>query len=42
MRNVVIRESTFRGVAEGHVIEGTVDVTLTGLTVEAAPKEKKP
>ena len=42
VRNVVIRESAFRGVAEGHVIEGTVDVTLTGLTVEAAPKEKKP
>jgi polygalacturonase len=42
VRNVVIRDSAFRGVAEGHVIEGTVDVTLSGLTVEAAPKEKKP
>jgi len=44
VRGIVVRDSQFRGVANGHVIEGTVDVTLTNLTVEAAPpkKEKKP
>ncbi len=36
---VVVRDSVFRGVAEGHVIEGTVDLTLSNLTVEAAPKK---
>jgi len=41
VRGIVVRDSVFRGVAEGHVIEGAVDVTLSGLVVEAAPKEKK-
>ncbi len=42
VRGMVVRDSVFRGVAEGHVIEGAVDVMLSGLVVEAAPKEKKP
>jgi polygalacturonase len=41
IRNVVVRESTFRGVAQGHVIEGMVDLTLDRVNTEAAPKEKK-
>ena len=41
VRNVVVRESAFRGVAQGHVIEGTVELTLDRVTTEAAPKEKK-
>ncbi|MEO6488063.1 MAG: glycoside hydrolase family 28 protein [Thermoanaerobaculia bacterium] len=41
VRGMVVRDSVFRGVAEGHVIEGAVDVMLSGLVVEAAPKEKK-
>jgi len=41
IRNVVVRESTFRGVAQGHVIEGTVELTLDRVTTEAAPKEPK-
>ncbi|HYM60189.1 MAG TPA: glycosyl hydrolase family 28 protein, partial [Thermoanaerobaculia bacterium] len=38
VRDIVVRDSTFRGVADGHVIEGAVNVALAGLTVEAAPK----
>ena len=41
IRNVVVRESAFRGVAQGHVIEGMVDLTLDRVITEAAPKEKK-
>jgi polygalacturonase len=41
VRNVVVRDSTFRGVTHGHVIEGAVDLTLAGLTVEAAPPKKE-
>ena len=36
LRGVVVRDSTFRGVTNGHVIEGIVDLTLTDVTVEAA------
>jgi Endopolygalacturonase len=38
LRGVVVRDSTFKGVTNGHVIEGLVDLTLTDVTVEAAPK----
>ena len=38
---VVVRDSTFRGVTNGHVIEGVVDLTLTNVKVEAAKKEEK-
>jgi polygalacturonase len=41
IRNVVVRDSAFRGVAEGHVIEGMVELTLDRVTTEAAPKEPK-
>jgi polygalacturonase len=41
VRGVIVRDSVFRGVAEGHVIEGAVDVRLEGLTVEAAPPAPK-
>lgn len=41
LRGIVVRDSTFRGVAQNHLIEGTVDLTLSGLTVEAAKKEEK-
>ena len=41
VRDVVVRDSTFRGVENGHVIEGAVDVKLDGVTVEAAPPKKK-
>jgi polygalacturonase len=40
LRGVVVRDSAFRGVTNGHVIEGVVDLTLTGVTVEAAPPPK--
>jgi len=44
LRGVVVRDSAFRGVTNGHVIEGLVDLTLIDVTVEAAPpkKEEKP
>ena len=42
IRNVIVRESAFRGVAQGHVIEGMVDLTLDRVITEAAPREKKP
>ena len=44
LRGVVVRDSMFRGVTNGHVIEGSVDLTLIDVTVEAAPakEEKKP
>ncbi len=43
VRGVVVRDSAFRGVTSGHVIEGTVDLALSRFTVEAAAKgEKKP
>ncbi|HEX7828254.1 MAG TPA: glycoside hydrolase family 28 protein [Thermoanaerobaculia bacterium] len=42
IRNVVVRDSTFRGVAQGHVIEGQVELMLDRVTTEAAPvKETK-
>jgi polygalacturonase len=41
LRDIVIRDSAFRGVVAGHVIEGVVDLTLSGVTVEAAPTPKK-
>ena len=37
LKGVVVRDSTFRGVKSGHVIEGKVDLTLENVTVE---KEK--
>lgn len=42
IRGIVIRESEFRGVTNGHVIEGTVDLTMTDVVVEAAKKEARP
>jgi polygalacturonase len=39
VRNVVVRDSTFKGVAQGHVIEGMVELTLDRVLTEAAPKE---
>jgi len=41
VRNVVVRDSTFRGVAEGHVIEGAVNIVLERVIVEAAPPQKE-
>jgi polygalacturonase len=40
LRGVVVRDSAFRGVTNGHVIEGNVDLTLTDVIVEAAPPPK--
>jgi polygalacturonase len=40
VRNIVVRDSVFRGVEAGHVIEGTVELTLINVTVEAAPKKE--
>ncbi len=37
---VIVRDSAFLGVTNGNVIEGTVDLTLIGVTVEAAPPAK--
>jgi polygalacturonase len=42
VRNVIVRDSVFRGVEAGHVIEGAVDLTLINVTTEAAKKEAKP
>jgi polygalacturonase len=41
IRNVIIRDCTFRGVVAGHVIDGTVDITMQNVTVEAAPPKKE-
>ncbi len=41
LRGVIVRDSTFRGVTNGQLIEGVVDLTLTNVTVEAAPGEQK-
>lgn len=38
IRNIVVRDSAFRGVTHGQVIEGAVELTLAGVVVEAAPK----
>ena len=40
MRGVTLRDCAFRGVTEGHVIEGAVDLTL-GVIVEMAPKKEE-
>ena len=40
LTGVVVRDSTFRGVTNGHVIEGIVDLTLTDVIVETAPPPK--
>jgi len=40
VRNIVVRDSVFRGVEAGHVIEGTVELTMINVTVEAAPKKE--
>jgi hypothetical protein len=43
LRNIVVRNSVFRGVEAGHVIEGMVELNMVNVTVEAAPKkEAKP
>ena len=39
VRNVSLRDCVFRGVADGHVIEGAVDLRL-GVIVEMAPKKE--
>jgi len=41
LQGVIVRDSTFRGVTDGQVIEGVVDLTLTNVTVEAAPAAKR-
>jgi polygalacturonase len=41
IRNVVVRDSAFKGVAQGHVIEGEVELTLDRVLTVAAPKETK-
>jgi polygalacturonase len=38
VRGVVIRDSVFRGVTEGHVIDGTVDLSMIGVVIETAPE----
>jgi polygalacturonase len=40
VRAVILRDCAFRGVAEGHVIEGAVELTL-GVIVEMAPKKEE-
>ena len=40
VRAVTLRDCAFRGVADGHVIEGAVDLTL-GVIVEMAPKKEE-
>ena len=42
LRGVVVRDSTFGGVTDSQVVEGIVDLTLTNVAFEPAPKEKKP
>ena len=39
VRAVTLRDCAFRGVADGHVIEGAVELTL-GVIVEMAPKKR--
>jgi len=41
LRGVVVRDSSFKGVTNGHVIEGAVDLTLVNVSVETAKKEEK-
>jgi hypothetical protein len=41
LTGIVVADSRFRGVAKGHVIEGTVDLRLAGTTLEAAAKESE-
>ena len=38
VRGIVVRDSVFRGVQQGHVIEGAVDLTFERVTVEAVKK----
>jgi len=38
LKNIVVRDSTFRGVAQGHVIEGAVDLTLEHVITEGVKK----
>jgi len=40
VRAVTLRDCAFRGVAEGHVIEGAVDLNL-GVIIEMAPKKEE-
>src|SRR5439155_17480295 len=40
VRNVILRDCAFRGVVDGHVIEGAVDLKL-GVIVEMAPKKEE-
>jgi len=41
VRNVIVRDSAFRGVAQGHVIEGDVELTLDRVITEATPPPPK-
>ena len=41
IRDVVIRDSAFRGVTNGHVIEGDVDLNLQNVMVDAAAKKEE-
>lgn len=41
IRNVIVRDSEFRGVAQGHIIEGRVELTLDRVLTVAAPKETR-
>ncbi len=38
LRNIAVRDSAFRGVAQGHVIEGAVDLTLERVVTEGEKK----
>ena len=38
LRNIAVRDSAFRGVAQGHVIEGSVDLTLERVVTEGEKK----
>ena len=38
LRNIVVRDSAFRGVAQGHVIEGEVDLRLERVVTEGEKK----
>jgi len=41
VRDVVVRDCNFRGVAQGHVIEGAVNLSLNDVIIEAAPPKKE-
>lgn len=41
VRNLIVRDSAFRGITDGEMIEGSVDLVSSNLILEAAPKKKE-